>query len=392
MAFKVILVIIVVLIVLLVILPLVLGMFGIRIFQFGSVGLGGPSGGAEIWRSEDGGEHWIISEISELRGVSFPREIYDIEFSPSDNDVIFMGTRGSGLWKSTTRGVSWKPAVDTSRVLKPRADVYKIALHAKDPRIMYLAVFQDNRGRVLKSTDAGQSFKEIYFVNEERFGVFDVFINPQDSDNVLIVTGKGGLLETGDGGKTWRVKKWFNDALIRLFVNPLNFKEIYVMSSRGVISKSTDGGKTWIELKGNIQTSSSSAVEPDAVSVPPLDVSTLNPFSGIFSRGAKALFTDPNKFSTLYLMTQNAVLRSKNGGVSWERLNLLIPQESFPLNSLAIHPRDSNVIFIGAGSQLYQTRDGGETWTVDIMPTKLSIKGISIHPARPEVMLAILGQ
>ena len=62
-------------------------------------------------------------------------------------------------------------------------------------------------------------------------GVFDLYIDPQDADHVVIATGQGGVLETRNGGRTWRVRRWFSEALTQILVNPVFFGEMFVTTS-----------------------------------------------------------------------------------------------------------------------------------------------------------------
>lgn len=385
--FKYVLILIIVLLGVLVILPFVLNIVGIPIFQFGSVGGGRPTlGDAGMLRSEDGGKNWEAVSFSEDRQIYFPREIFDLTFHPAEQNIIFIGTKSSSIWKSETRGVSWKKIVDSAAVLEPGADVYKIVVARNRPEVIYAAVFQKNKGRILKSTDGGSSFTEVYFETEDRIGIFDIYVNPADENHVIIATGKGGLIESGDGGKTWRVRKWFTNALTKLIVNPRNVREMYVLPSGGSIFKSLDGGGNWLEVKENIEAGEGSA---PFVSPPPV----LNPFSS-FSRAPSRIFTmDPEDASTLYMTSSGGgLLRSKNSGVSWEELNLLLPPDAGSLSAVAIHPRDSSRIFVAGGAYLHLSEDGGNDWSVDVLPTKSNIKTIYVHPLRPDTIFIVLGR
>lgn len=389
MALRITVAVIIIIFVLSIAVMLTFKMAGLRDFQFGSSG-GNLSEGTEILRTQDGGKHWEKVTLSEERETPFPKEILNLTFHPSDPDVIFLGTKSAGLWKSTTRGVSWKPLFDSSRILNLHSDVYRISVNEKDPRVIYLAAFQNDHGRVLKSMDGGMSFREVYFVPEKRVGVFDVFSNPEDPEHAFIITGQGGLLETKNGGDTWRVRRWFGEALSRLLINPQNLKEIYVVTSRNKIHKSTDEGVTWLEVKESpARLISESPTSIETITVPHFEV---NVFKGLFGERIQT-FTIPQKdFSVLYMVTSQGILRSKDKGASWERLNLLIPPEKISDVSLAVHPKDPHIIFVGLGNQLHRSEDGGSNWTVDIFPTKLNVKSLYVHPERGEVMFVVFGR
>lgn len=388
MASKILLIGLVVVLGLLIVLPFVLSMTGVQ--SFGLSGLSSLSGGSSstagegLLRSGDGGENWENAAVSKTKRVSFPARIFDLAFHPQDPNVIFIGSKSSGPWKSVDTGKSWEKIVDRGQILNSLADVYKIAISPSSPKIMYLAVYQNNRGRVLKSENGGESFREIYFVTADRFGVFDLYVNPGNADQVVIVTGQGGVLETRNGGRTWRVVKWFSEPLVKLLVNPVFAGEMFVLTERGNLFKTFDGGENWADLNEQSQNQG----QRIAYSQPQV---SLNPWAGLFQRSAiAALVADPSVFTTLYLGSGEGILRSSNGGFTWTRLNILIPPEALPVKTVVVHPRFSNIIFAGAASQLHRSDDGGINWRVKFLPTGGKVKSLLIHPLKPEIMFAVL--
>lgn len=391
MLFKILLVGLVIILGLLVVLPFILSVAGFSYFETPSFSSGASgavsSSGVQglLSRSRDTGENWEDVSFLRDRRISMPAQVLDVAFHPQNPDFVFMGTKSSGIWKSKDAGQSWEKIFDKSRVLNPAADVYKIAISRSNPQIIYAAVFQDRRGRVLRSSDGGETFREVYFVTVDRFGVFDLYVNPANAEWVRAVTGQGGVLETKDGGRNWRVLKWFGEPLVKILVNPLFPIEMLVVTERGRIFKTFDQGENWADLQeqddgrdgGNLNYG------------PP---SGFNPFAQLFSRSDKApvLITDPQVFTTLYLGSQEGVLRSLNGGFTWQRLNLLIPPESLPVGAVAVHPRSSDIIFAAALSELHRSDDGGTNWRVSFLSTSSKIKNLFIHPLKPEIMFAIL--
>lgn len=391
MVLKILLISLVVILGLIVVLPFVLNIAGFQSFGLsglGSIG-GAPSAiaGEGLLHSGDGGETWENAAISKTSRVYFPARIFDLTFHPQNPDLVFVGSKSSGLWKSADAGRSWEKVFDRGKVLAPTADVYKIAISRFNPKVMYLAVYQNDRGRVLKSEDGGESWREVYFVTANRYGVFDLYVNSGDADRVIIVTGQGGVLETRNGGKTWRVVKWFSEPLAKLLVNPVFMSEMFVLTARGNLFKTFDGGENWADL--NERQFDQNQPLPYLYPQPQI---ALNPLGGFFQQGSsiEALVSDPSVFTTLYLGSGDGILRSLNGGFTWERLKILIPPEALPVRAVAVHPRSSNIIFAGASSQLHRSDDGGTNWRVEFLPTKNKIKNILIHPSKPEIMFAIL--
>ncbi|MDO8600492.1 MAG: hypothetical protein Q7R73_02640, partial [bacterium] len=173
-----------------------------------------------LFRSDDGGAAWRAKNMGEEDLDFAKQELFDLKIDPQNSSVLYAGTKGAGLWKSFDQGDTWQKPHDAAQVLEAEADVYRIAIDPRDANRVYVAVFQQNRGKVLKSDNAAGFFTEVYASPLERFGVFDIFVDRQGQ--VFIATGAGEFLKSIDGGKSWRVVRRFADGLVRLFIDPLN--------------------------------------------------------------------------------------------------------------------------------------------------------------------------
>lgn len=381
MTSKTFLIILIVFLALVILFPFVLYVAGVGNFQFGAVG-GERRSGAAFLRSADEGKSWSEIRVEE-NGFS-PREILNIAFHPQNPAILYLGAKAGGLWKSDNRGQSWMRINDTSGTLRRDADVYKIALASSSPDILYLAVFQDKRGRVLKSDNGGTSFREMLFVTADNFGVFDIYVHPANADHVIAVTGQGGVLESTNGGETWSIKRWFSEALRHILVNPNFPNEFFVLTSSGKLWKTFDGGENWADLNKALRKAALENSERMRYQNP------FFTFQGDRGNIIEHLFPDPNVFSTLYLASSLGLLRSINGGFSWEYMKTLIPPEALPVSAIAAHPFRPMVLFAAASNQIHRSDDGGEKWSVSIIDAHARITELIIDPKDPMVMFAVI--
>ena len=68
----------------------------------------------------------------------------------------------------------------------------------------------------------------------------------------------------------------------------------------------------------------------------------------------------PQDPSTVFVGTQRGVYRSRDGGDSFERMNLT---EGRIVWAIQFHPHDPNVMFLGTeGAEVFKSVDGGENW------------------------------
>lgn len=372
---------------LIIVLPLVLRIGGVDIFKRSQTSSSGqPKVGSEpLLRSRDGGGSWESATRVVMAGAAFPVHLTTIAFNPRRSDISYLGTRGAGLWKSEKNGDGWVPVYDEAGVLKPTADVYRIVVSTASSSIMYAAIFQDKRGRVVRSDDEGRHFREVYFVSADKANVSDMWVSPASADHVRITTGQGGMLESKDGGMTWRVVRWFDDPLGALAVEPLDSGSYFVLTSKGTMFRTRDGGVSFTNLEDGL-------AEIDAGGKgEPVQPGFLNPFSvgSIRARSISAFLKDPSVFGRLYLGLSDGLFRSDDSGSSWSRIKVLIPPTVLPVDAIAVSPTDANTIYVGAGAQLYKSTDGGVAWNASSFPTALRVRAIVPHPGQSQTLFGI---
>lgn len=98
----------------------------------------------------------------------------------------------------------------------------------------------------------------------------------------------------------------------------------------------------------------------------------------------------PSDPSVLYAL-RGGIIKSTDGGQTWTDIS---ERFSGVVASLAIHPEDANVLFVGTsgsfGGTLYRSVDGGETWQDIGEGTSLvnGVTSLALHPANPEIIFA----
>ena len=171
-----------------------------------------------------------------------------------------------GVYRTTDGGQTWKRTL----FVNPNTGCSGISMDATDPDVVYAAtwevvmhtwaMFSGGPGSgVYKSTDGGISWKRLRHQGLPRspVGKIDVAVAPSDSKRVyaLIQTAnQGSLWRSDDAGTSWRVVSWDRRLIgragyyIRVAVNPKNADEVHVMNSSS--HRSNDGGLTFPEGVG----------------------------------------------------------------------------------------------------------------------------------------------
>ncbi len=320
-----------------------------------------PAPAQGLFRSDDGGKTWQSASAADGGAVLPAVPINRLAADPADAATLFLATDGGGLFISRDRGATWHAARDEAGVLDARSNVLAVAPNPARREEWYVAVFQKNRGRVLRTQDGGKTFREVYVTSLDRFGVFDAYFDgPRGA--VLIATGQGGLLETANQGRTWRVIRWFADGLVRLLVHPARPAVRFAATSRGNLFRTVDYGVSWADVSAGYRS-----------------------FSGATQN--QRWFMD--QAGTLYLGSSHGLLRSRDNGLTFSNPPLIIPPNALPILAVAVDPRNREHIAVSAANQIYVSRDDGATWAIVPSPSEKRITHLLIDAERPETIYAV---
>jgi photosystem II stability/assembly factor-like uncharacterized protein len=215
------------------------------------------SGGERgVYRTTDGGVTWeAVLTVDEDTGVT------DLEFDPSNPDVVYAATfqrrrhvwgymaggPGSGIWKSTDGGTSWR---EVTRGL-PSGDMGKIglAVTAADPVRVYATIEANDEERgFYRSMDRGESWERRNSYISGGTGPHyyqEIEASPVDPD--LVIQMDVFFQITRDGGATFanlgtgREKHSDNHAL---WIDPTNHRHMLAGTDAGLY-ETFDQGASW---------------------------------------------------------------------------------------------------------------------------------------------------
>ncbi len=321
-----------------------------------------------VWQSLDRAENWEQKAVISKRQTIASSNVSTISLDPRDPKIIYLGTRGEGIYKSMDGGELWYHLDDLNNLaLDKRANIYDIAIDPRDTNIIYAGVYQNKLGRLLRSGDAGKNWQEVYRVSREQYAVFAVEIDSYDPSVVYMGTAEGGLLKSADYGKSWKVIKWFDDVITDIKVNPYDTRTVFVSTFHKGVYKTTDKGGSWQEL------------------------ASLKNFPKE-TEEMQVLVMDKKNPNVLYLGAKYGLLKSIDGGQSWQKVSIVIPPASVSVSAIALDPLTSFFLYYAAGNVIYRTQDNGQTWTVHPIASTQKVKYIAVDPQNPQVIYAGMGE
>ncbi len=158
-----------------------------------------------------------------LGPMNFSGRILCLGFHPTNANIIFAGSAGGGLWKTTTGGTGAAGGINWTQVPigSPVMSVPAIAINPSNANEMYIGTgevyntgtntgfpgqnirtFRGSYGiGILKSTNGGTTwFSSLAFTNSSIKGVQKILIDPTTPANVFAATSDGVYRSTNSGG------------------------------------------------------------------------------------------------------------------------------------------------------------------------------------------------
>ena len=222
--------------------------------------------GDGVYKSTDGGQTWKHTGLEETQVISRirihpsdPNKVYVAAlghpFGPNPERGVFRTLDGGRTWKKILYRDERTGAID-------------LVLDPSHPDVLYATLWEVYRkpwilwsggegSGIFKSTDGGDTWKEL--TRNKSFpkgilGKITVTVSGADSKRVYanIEAEKGGLYRSDDGGDTWTLINNHRDLwqrafyFLRIQADPLVRDTIYVLNFR--LLKSTDGGRTFVRI------------------------------------------------------------------------------------------------------------------------------------------------
>lgn len=321
---------------------------------------GAASGG--VWKSINGGIGW-----EPIFDDQATQSIGAIDINQQNPSEIWVGTgegnprnshnSGAGIFKSIDGGKTW-----VRKGLEDTKLIHRVIVKADDGNTIFVgamgSAWGDSQHRgVFKSTDGGNSWKKVLYVNE-RTGIADLIADPNNPNKLfaamwdfrrtpwdMVSGGPGsGLYVSLDAGETWK-KQSDEDGLpkgdlgrIGIAMSAANSNVVYALieAKENALYKSVDGGESWSEH-------------------------STHPNIGNRPFYYYELHADPTNENIVYSL-YSYVSKSTDGGKTFKVIadygNAVHPDH----HAFWISPDDSNFVLDGNDGGMNISRDGGETW------------------------------
>ncbi|HTJ47056.1 MAG TPA: exo-alpha-sialidase [Kofleriaceae bacterium] len=214
----------------------------------------GPNAERGVFRTTDGGARW-----TKVLFVDNDTGAIDVQFDPSNANVLYAGLwqvrrlpwnlssggKGSGLYKSTDGGTTWKRLSGNGLP----AGIYGrigLAISPVDSNRVYASI-EASEGGLFRSDDAGATWSRVN--SDERFRqrawyFSHIFADPKSIDTIYALN--TGLFRSIDGGKTFDLLPAPHGDHHGLWIDPTDPRRM-INGNDGGATITVDGGKTWTQ-------------------------------------------------------------------------------------------------------------------------------------------------
>ena len=211
----------------------------------------GPNKERGIFRSADGGKTWqhVLYKDENTGAV-------DIAFDPHNSHILYAslwqanrspwgfssGGPGSGLYKSTDGGLSWRELKGHGL---PEGVYGKIGVSVAANSDRVYALIEAKDGGLYRSDNGGESWKLVspdHRLTQRAWYYMHVYADPRDPDTVYVTNVQ--FLKSIDGGRSWSLLRPPHGDNHGLWIDPLNPQRL-IESNDGGATVSVDGGKHW---------------------------------------------------------------------------------------------------------------------------------------------------
>ncbi|HEX6799637.1 MAG TPA: glycosyl hydrolase [Ktedonobacterales bacterium] len=318
------------------------------------------------------GDRWLVERP--LDGL--PTQC--IAADPRRPERLYCGTFGRGLWRSGDGGTNWQPLGRVFRSSQVMAVAVSAVEHAGDVGVVYAGT---EATALYRSDDGGDTWREMdallalpsapswsFPPRPYTSHVRAIACDPNVPGRLYVAVEAGALVTSDDGGTTWTDRVPGGPFDSHTLVTPASVPGLISSAAGDGYFESRDAARTWARLDEELPYRYCWGLATDPANPETLLLSAApGPYHAHNAEGARS-----------------GVFR-KVAGEPWRQVRDGLPPEDGTLASaLAASPAEPDVFYAANNTGLYHSRDGGQTWERLDIPWPERARG-----QRPEALLVV---
>ncbi len=305
----------------------------------------------EILKSTDGGVSWTSIPYGGTATCA-------LAVDPSNPLVVYAADFNNGVYRSDDGGATW--ALQASLVLS------ELVIDPRQPATLYGL----SRDTVYKSTDRGATWASLWTVPA------GLSITPQhltldpESGTLYMLDRQAGVFRSTDGGASWALTLSL-PGVRDLALDGLTPGRVYAGTDADGAYRSDDRGGTWTLANHGLRDLGFVAVAADP-----------------HTSGVLLAVANPNPGAALDFSPQ-FLLRSTDGGATWSvPFGSGRPDESPFVTSVAADPFHAGTWYLATAGGLLKSVDGGRSWqAIDQGIRRFDfLYNLALSPSSPDVL------
>ncbi len=364
-----------------------------------TVPLAGQSLGGQTPNPSTFADEFSALHMRSIGPAQMSGRIADISGFEANPSIFYVGASHGGVWKTTNDGATFAPEFQDDGLMSVGA----LKVSQKDPNLVWLGTGESNNRQstswgsgVWKSTDGGATWKNMGLTKS--FTINRIVIDPDNNDIVLVAAtgnlfgpgGDRGIYKTTDGGANWKLvlhgdaSTGGNDLAMAFSDKKIIYASLFqrersqcCMNGGGPGSgvwKSVDEGETWVHQTTGLPTGDLGRIALDVYRKNPnivyAEVATEAGGGGRGGggggrggagggRGAAATGVPPKPVPAG--TPSDGIYRSDDGGATWVRTADDPDNRPMYFSQVRVDPNNQDRVLV-ASVRLYLSTDGGKTF------------------------------
>lgn len=352
------------------------------------------------WKTTDGGAHWT----SIKKGMVDDSDVFSIAIPTTQPNRVY-ATACTGIYRTNDAGTHWKKI---QGIPNSSRRTHTLAIDPRDPEILYAGTTEG----LWRTQDGGKSW---YRLTSHTWVINGIYLDPSHSDHFLLAMDRAGVMESWDGGNTYRAANhgFAQRQVSRIVADPVEKDRFYISllhdKEFGGVFASTTAGATWQQLSAGLEGHDVLSLlvvkQPQwrllaGTSEGVFEYSPDHPIWKNFGSwptepGKKAGWLGPvvrdlfqrTPQDPIYAATSEGVFES-NDGRRWQKLPMSVAGNGlYVVASVGEH---NQTLLAATSSRLFLSPDQGESWNEIWVDGNrpIQIRAIAPNPAHPSEVFA----
>ena len=285
--------------------------------------------------------------------------------SATEPNRAYLAAYESGVYRTDDGGHDWRHLSSY-----PSDYAHSVLVHPSEPQTVYAG---SEPAAIFRSRDGGETWEECsgfravpessqwFFHSETRDShVRDLRMAPDNPDGLYAGIEVGGMVRSGDGGKSWRQLPGTHDDIHFVNLSRALPNTVYVATARGPY-RSDDQGDHWDLINNGLErpyTLHITAAPDDADLV-------------LVTVSSNAGRQNPQFY------------RSTDGGRRWQLIEAVGSQDDMVV-AIDWDAADPRRVYVGTdGGRIYHSEDRGESWqAVPVSLPTIAVSALIVGPAQ----------